>query len=355
MKRELYTEGDTIYLYEKIGKNGKDDKDGITAKDFTKMLNVVKQRGDILRLRINCGGGSVYDGFTILSAIKDSGLTVIVHIDGLAASMASVIALSGHKVYMSNNAMLMIHNPKGGMVGEAKDFDREAKVLRKIKKLALRLYKERTGLDENILSSMMDKETWLDAKEAFDFGFIDEISDATFEMEKVPAVMTVDNIYNSYKFKKGKKMNINTLTLMGLPPTATVEELNSAIKLMVAENGKLSDEVGKIEDSRIDTFLEQAVQSGKLETSLKDGYRTLLKKDFATTSNLINNLPSADSTPITVTSLLAEARRMNSNQAGGELPVDKSKWTLDDYRKNASHELEANPQLLNQLIEKYGN
>ena len=226
-------------------------------------------------------------------------------------------------------------------------------LLVKLKKIALRLYKDRTGLDENVLSSMMDKETWLDAREALEYGFIDEVTTDIFEMENVPAVMTVDNIYNSYKFKIGKKMNINTLTLMGLPPTATVEDLNTAIKEMVAKNEKLSDEVGKIEDSRIDTFLEQSVQSGKIGESFKGAYRTLLKKDFATTSSVINNLPSADQ-PVTISSVLAAAKQMNTTKTGKDLPVDKSKWTLDDYRKNAPQMLVNNPQLLNELIEKYG-
>jgi ATP-dependent Clp endopeptidase proteolytic subunit ClpP len=133
--------------------------------------------GDVLFL-INSGGGSVINGNAILDEIDRYPSTINAHIMGICGSMATQIASKCQSVSMNANALYMIHNPSGGVVGEAKDMERQASLLKSMKLTALVNYMAKTGLPEEVISKMMDDTTYMTAKEALDNGFIDEITDA---------------------------------------------------------------------------------------------------------------------------------------------------------------------------------
>ena len=133
--------------------------------------------GDVLFL-INSGGGSVINGNAILDEIDRYPSTINAHIMGICGSMATQIASKCQSVSMNANALYMIHNPSGGVVGEAKDMERQASLLKSMKLTALVNYMAKTGLPEDTISKMMDDTTYMTAKEALDFGFIDEVTDA---------------------------------------------------------------------------------------------------------------------------------------------------------------------------------
>ena len=158
-----------ISIYDEIGFGG------VTAKDF--LAEVKKYKGQHIDLRINSVGGSVIEGAAIYNSLRryKGGLTV--HVDGLAASMASVIAMAGEEVVMAENAMLMIHNPWSMSMGDADDLRKEADVLDKLKNTLVNAYSRKTGMEASTIASMMDDETWLDATEAVAMGFADEIED----------------------------------------------------------------------------------------------------------------------------------------------------------------------------------
>jgi ATP-dependent Clp endopeptidase proteolytic subunit ClpP len=148
---------------------------GVSAKDFAAELK--EHSGNHVHLRINSVGGSVIDGNAIFNALKrhKGGLTV--HVDGLAASMASVIAMAGDRVLMAENAMMMIHNPWTVAMGDADQLRREADTLDKIKKNMVAAYRKRTGKDSEDIVAIMDDETWLTAEQALEGKFVDEIED----------------------------------------------------------------------------------------------------------------------------------------------------------------------------------
>jgi ATP-dependent protease ClpP protease subunit/tetrahydromethanopterin S-methyltransferase subunit B len=160
-----------LYIYDEIGGYG------VQANAFVKALNEYKD-ADTINVRINSGGGSVIAGSVIYNALKRHNAKVITHIDGLSASMASVIAMVGDEVRMAENALLMIHNPWTQSQGEADDLRKEADLLDKIKETLLTAYK-RSNYSEVELSELMDAETWFTAKEALEAGFIDVIDGAT--------------------------------------------------------------------------------------------------------------------------------------------------------------------------------
>jgi ATP-dependent Clp endopeptidase proteolytic subunit ClpP len=158
-----------ILIYDEIGLWG------ITAKRFAEDL---QELGNIksLNIRINSPGGSVTDGNAIYNIIRNHAAYVTVSIDGIALSMGSVIAMAGDHIEMADNALFMIHNPYGGAMGDADEMRKTADVMDKMKKTLLSAYTKQTGLSEDVISGMMDDETWLDADEALEQGFIDEIS-----------------------------------------------------------------------------------------------------------------------------------------------------------------------------------
>jgi ATP-dependent protease ClpP protease subunit len=159
----------TIHLYDEVGAFG------AGSKDF--LADLGKLDGEHIHLRINSPGGSVIEGTAIYNALRrhQGGLTV--HIDALAASMASVIAMAGAPVYMADNALMMIHNPWTVSMGDSDQLRREADLLDKLKSTLVNAYKRKSGMEEKEIAQMMDKETWLDAVEAVALGFADAIEE----------------------------------------------------------------------------------------------------------------------------------------------------------------------------------
>ncbi len=159
-----------ILLYSDIGYWG------ITAESFiqnARMLGSMKKK-----VRINCYGGEVFDGFAIHNEMKADSANWTTEIDAVAASIASIIALGAGTVKMRANAMIMIHNPTVMVLGDAKDLTKQAEVLNKLKDNAIDIYAARMkGWSKEDISALMDEETWYTAKEALDVGLIDEIID----------------------------------------------------------------------------------------------------------------------------------------------------------------------------------
>lgn len=151
--------------------------DEITPKQFKEDLDAL---GDIetLNVYINSPGGDVFAGQAIYTMLKRHKAKVNVYIDGLAASIASLIAMAGDKVIMPENAMMMIHNPWAFASGNANDFRKLADDLDKIRESMIVAYQKKTGLEKSKIIDIMDAETWLTAQECKEKGFADEIEEA---------------------------------------------------------------------------------------------------------------------------------------------------------------------------------
>lgn len=159
-----------VFLYDQIGDWG------IRAADFIRDLNAVDDGKRPVVVAINSIGGDVWDGIAINNVLCRMGERVTARIDGLAASIASVIAMGAHKVVMPDNAMLMIHNPATVAVGESGDLRDVADFMDKAKHCLIACYRVKaSGVDVETLSKMMDETTWLTAQEALALGFADEI------------------------------------------------------------------------------------------------------------------------------------------------------------------------------------
>lgn len=149
--------------------------DEVTPKQIDADLKALGEL-DTLNVHINSGGGSVFAGMAIYSIVKrHSAATKCAYIDGLAASMASIIPLACDRVIMPGNALIMIHKPLGGVMGNAEDLRKYADLLDKIEDQALDIYEEKSHLARDKVKDMLAEETWMTAQEALESGFIDEI------------------------------------------------------------------------------------------------------------------------------------------------------------------------------------
>ena len=164
-----------IWLYGEIGENMWADT--ISAKQFADKLKAVGKVNDIL-LHINSPGGVVWDGLAIYNLLKSHPAKVEITIDGLAASIASVVAMSGDTVKMADNAFFMIHNPWTWVGGEAKDLRTTAERLDQVREGLVNTYLHKTSGKSNMadISGWMDTETWFTAREAHEKGFVDEVT-----------------------------------------------------------------------------------------------------------------------------------------------------------------------------------
>lgn len=151
---------------------------------------VSKAKGEKLTVRVNSPGGYVWEGLAIANAIKGHGNTTT-HVDGLAASMGSVIFLAGKKRLMAAGSRLMIHNPTSYAGGEANDLRAEADVLDGIANDMAAMYSEVTGGKVSVdkAREMMDAETWLSPDEAVALGFAHGIEGKAAAFAKIPESM----------------------------------------------------------------------------------------------------------------------------------------------------------------------
>ena len=162
--------------------------------DYTAPKNVVlPETGEDIEVHINSGGGDVYAGSEIYTALRSYSGKVVVKIVGIAASAASVIAMAGDEVEISPTAQIMIHNVSSNVSGDHNALLHEAEVLEGFNKSIANAYIYKTGKALDDLLSLMDKTTWFDAESAVNQGFADKIMFAeeiapTFAASETPMI-----------------------------------------------------------------------------------------------------------------------------------------------------------------------
>ena len=160
-----------IVLYDQIGESWFGG--GISAKKFSDELKALDPAVNEITVRINSPGGDVFDGVTIYNRLKQHKAKIIVHIDGLAASIASVIALAGDEVIIGEGALFMIHLPWTMSMGNRMELENTVNRLVDVEEQLLSIYAKKTKMDRSELRAMLEAETWLDADQAIEKGFVD--------------------------------------------------------------------------------------------------------------------------------------------------------------------------------------
>ena len=285
----------TIFLYGDIG-DYYDVQSGRVARELLEAEKDARR----VNIRINSCGGEVYCGIAIYNAIKNSRADVHLYVDGIAASMASVIALCGKPVEMSRYARLMLHSVSGGCYGNIKEMQKCIKEIESLEDSLADIYAARLGLTaDEVKARFFDGEDhWLTAREALDLGFIDGIYDA----EPVPADSTPEQIYTLFNNRltepqKQDKMNLeeirkepsfkdckNEEEVMAKARTLAQEAVRASG--LAEENATLKKRVKEFEDkaeadkeAARKTLLDAAEADGRINAETRPLYESILKSN----------------------------------------------------------------------------
>ena len=151
------------------------DIDATSPAKVLEGIAAATEKGEPLEVYINSGGGDVFAASEIYSAIREYSGDVKIHVVGLAASAASVIACAG-KSDISPTAQIMVHNVSSATSGDYHDMDKMSETLQKVNETIANAYITKSGMAKEKALEIMDKETWLTADEAVELGLIDEIA-----------------------------------------------------------------------------------------------------------------------------------------------------------------------------------
>ena len=197
IKAQAESDQADVLIYDYIGWGG------VTAADFAKALTAITAK--TISVRINTPGGDVFDGLAIFNSLKAHGSQIHVKVDGIAASIGSIIAMAGHTITMGESTFMMIHNPWALSIGNAADMREMAGILDKIGGSLADIYASRAKITKEQAQSWMDAETWFTADEAKAAGLADAVQGSgesaqaktSFDLSgyaKVPAALAAPTI-----------------------------------------------------------------------------------------------------------------------------------------------------------------
>lgn len=222
-----------LYLYLEIASWG-GGWSAHSAKSFKAEMDDLGEI-DILNIYINSPGGSVFEGNAIYNMLKRKATKcqLNVYVDGIAASIASVIAMAGNKIIMPSNTMLMIHNAWTCACGNSNELRKIADDMDKVNIAMKNAYLEKAGnkIDEETLTTLMDNETWLTAQEAYDYGLCDEVLG-----EKNISAKYGDKVLKNYKnvpkaFFVAENPDGQQMSEKDIEIEALIERINNKSKL----------------------------------------------------------------------------------------------------------------------------
>jgi len=339
----------TMLLYAPIGKNPENGK-GIDGEQFAREIYALAEYSEAkkINVRINSVGGSVMEGFSIFSAIQNSTIKVDTYIDGMAASIAGVIAMAGRKVYMADIGMLMIHDP--AMDNKEPKTNKDREILGLIKNSLCTTLTNKTGFTKEAMDEMMSKETWMGCSDAIKCGFVDEVFTTN---KKLPKVTDGKGIVNSSKlYAIYNTLLINptimnrTLKLLGLQneasddaiadaigalnqkiadATATIEKLKTEKTELEAKISKIeADETAKVEAEATE-LVTNAVKLNKITDAEKDSWMKLAKVDLSAVKNAFEAMGKSSS-PTKITNAIKNAPAV-------KIAEDRKDWTARDWEK----------------------
>ncbi|MCG9046597.1 Clp protease ClpP [Laribacter hongkongensis] len=172
-----------IFLYDAIvsSQEEADWYGGVAPEAFVKAVRGID--AGTIHLRINSPGGSVFAARAMEQALREHKARIVVHIDGIAASAATFIAMAGDEIVMNKGAMFMIHKAWTWTAGNADDLAKEAGLLAKIDGTLAQTYADRTGKDVETINGWMADETWFTADEAVEYGFADKLAETEARAE----------------------------------------------------------------------------------------------------------------------------------------------------------------------------
>lgn len=291
-----------IMLYGEVGEGRSVDSNRVVSELFA-----LSDQGCKIEVRINSQGGDVFSGMAIYNALRQSKEDITIYIDGVAASIAGIIALCGKPLYMSPYAKLMLHNVSGGTYGNAKELRQMADQMEVLQSNLATMIAGRLGMEaDNVAKKYFDgQDHWITANEALDMKLVDGI----YTMDEVAnPPTTTEGIYNyfnnrfDFKPQNNEEMalidDIKTIPSFGdktdsSAVLAHIRELeNKATKVGILEKTVKTyrDELEKARKEQDDALINEAVKAGKIGNEQVETFKNLLKSDRENTIKLIGGM-----------------------------------------------------------------
>lgn len=297
-----------ILLYGDVGDGQRVDSGRVVAE-----LMALQSQFSKIDVRINSRGGDVFNGIAIYNALRTSKADITVYIDGVAASIAGIIALCGKPLYMSPYAKLMLHSVSGGAWGNASDLRNMAEQMEALQGDLAAMIAGRCGMkkDEVLTKYFDEKDHWISAQEALEMKLIDGIYDMA---DEAVDTSSSDNIYTYFNNRlrnqpqnKDKGMALLE-SLKGIPSFANLADENAVLAharelenkaakadaLAQAVEGykrKLQD----VEDKEIAAVVEKAVAERRITAEQKEHFMALMKTDRENTEKLLASMKAQPS------------------------------------------------------------
>lgn len=292
-----------ILLYGDVGDGQKVDSSRVVAELMDLQLRYKK-----IDVRINSNGGDVFSGIAIYEALRTCKAEVTIYVDGVAASIAGIIAMCGKPLYMSPYARLMIHSVSGGGYGNATELRELAALMENLESDLAKMIAGRCGMKpEDITARYFDgNDHWLTAQEAVDMKLADGIY--SIPDSDAPEGQTNEEVYKFfYNRLNTNQTNIRDMALLDklrmLPSFKDVNDEqgvidlvrsleNKATKVDALEkaNNAYKERIEQAESKEIDAILNKAVSEGKITKEQLPSFKTLMDKDRKTTEALLNSM-----------------------------------------------------------------
>ena len=295
----------SILLYGQIGSGEKMVDSAAVVAELMELTDKYKN----IDVRINSMGGEVYAGMAIFNALRSSDANINIYVDGVAASMAAVIALCGRPLHMSKYARLMLHQVSGGVMGTSAQIRSYADQVDALTNVLVDVVAERAGMKpEEVKVKWFDGEDhWITAQEAVNL----KLADSIFDMKDGAAPAenaTAEAIYEFTNRLLSQPQNNENMALIeelkkrsSFQNAATEEQVlaevsrleNEAAKVpaLEAENAKLKAEKAASEKAAHEALVNQAVADGRIQAAQKDQYLALMAKDYEGVKAILDGMP----------------------------------------------------------------
>jgi ATP-dependent protease ClpP protease subunit len=239
----------SIYIHGEIGGYGS------TSKEFVQDLNEIKS--DKINLHIDSVGGSITDGTVMYNALRSHSAKVDVYIDGIAASIASIVMLAGDNIYIPDNAAVMVHLPMISYMEYANvnELNDAAELLEKYENVLTTIYERHTNQSVEAIKKWYEKDTWFFGQEAVDAGLATEVIDSVAIAAKADVIKTFsDSQYSSVNKTQNTTQSSNMET--EVEEVEEVEETNEDLSVLVESVNAKEEEI---------VALQQQIESMKAE------------------------------------------------------------------------------------------
>lgn len=321
-------------------------------------LSAMDTEVDTVNLLINSNGGDVSQGLSIISAILSAKAYIHAYVNGIAASMAAVIAVSADKVTMQDYAKMMIHDPYFSGIGKNKLSDRDRKALDSITD-TLRTILSRRGCRKDTIAQLMNEETWFSAEEAKTAGLADEVVSTPRKEElcSLSATELLSRVMNDYKPFKNKTSMKEIAKEFGLTESATEQEIVQEIRKRVTDSATR-------ENSIVERLIAIGEAHGTVTEKNKERMKRLALADFELFAETVTDFgPESGKQEEPLTGNDPHANRLsgmiNRKSAGSYTKQAPSanghNWEW--YQKNNPQALmtmeRENPDLFKKLLDEY--